>query len=40
VEIILGKWKRKEEDFLMGSKALFVEHPTDHSKKKFQKRIW
>jgi serine/threonine protein kinase len=27
----------KEEDFLMGSKALFVEHPTDQSNKNFKR---
>lgn len=27
----------KEEDFLMGSKALFVEHPTEHSNKNFKR---
>lgn len=27
----------KEEDFLMGSKALFVEHPTDKSNKNFKR---
>jgi uncharacterized Zn-finger protein len=27
----------KEEEFLMGSKSLFVEHPTDHSNKNFKR---